>query len=441
MHRGIKGTFAALALAGVAAFPVAAQEPPGEPPEPPPSSTPDSTVPPDSSSTTVPPDGSTTSTIPGSGTSSTTRPPVGELPVDPALDESSEEFQAGDVGSRELYADQPAFDPLAANGVWQPQVAAARNRLRRAERALADAEAAHAAALARVGELEGSLGGLDATRAEAVKATAAAHTEFKERVVDAYVRGGEEDLTLWVTADGSSDLLFGQVLLETALAGEREGVAAYLELRAALDAELEAAAAELIDARRAVDGARSGIDYAGFERLAAVNEVEMWEAGAHAFITGYTFPVAGAVRFGDSFGAPRMTGTSYEHWHEGTDIFAAHGTPLVATEDGVIAGVRTNGVLGGNSLKIVGVSGYTHYYAHLSGFAPGIADGYPVRAGELVGYVGDTGNARGTSPHLHYEIALPDRSPINPFPILAVAHRWREQLAPGGVVPLAPGGG
>ena len=97
-------------------------------------------------------------------------------------------------------------------------------------------------------------------------------------------------------------------------------------------------------------------------------------------IHGFVFPVAGPTQFIDSFGFPRMPGTEYEHWHEGTDIMTAAGTELVACERGVVTRMGTN-VLGGIALWLRGESGVSYYYAHLSGYAPGVGVGMVVEAG------------------------------------------------------------
>jgi murein DD-endopeptidase MepM/ murein hydrolase activator NlpD len=102
---------------------------------------------------------------------------------------------------------------------------------------------------------------------------------------------------------------------------------------------------------------------------------------------------------------------------------AAAGTPLVAVEDGVIVRARPNG-LGGLGITMRGQSGLQYYYAHLSAYAEGLHGGQSVRAGEILGYVGDTGNAKGGSPHLHFEIAR-NGKPVNPFPILRVTWEWQ----------------
>jgi murein DD-endopeptidase MepM/ murein hydrolase activator NlpD len=105
-------------------------------------------------------------------------------------------------------------------------------------------------------------------------------------------------------------------------------------------------------------------------------------------------PVQGQFSVGDDFGAPRYTG-GY-HPHAGNDIFASTGTPIVAPFDGLAVN-DANG-LGGNAVKVYGKDGYV-YNAHLSAY------GHlgQVRAGEIVGYVGNSGDARTTAPHDHFE--------------------------------------
>jgi murein DD-endopeptidase MepM/ murein hydrolase activator NlpD len=138
--------------------------------------------------------------------------------------------------------------------------------------------------------------------------------------------------------------------------------------------------------------------------------------------------VAGEVQFIDSFGAPRNVGTGYAHWHEGTDVMAANGTPVVAVEAGVIERAKVN-TLGGNSLRLRGQSGHGYYYAHLSTYALGITEGVVVAPGQVLGYVGDTGDAKGGAPHVHFEIHRPPNDePVNPYPILLMAWQAREDV-------------
>ena len=114
---------------------------------------------------------------------------------------------------------------------------------------------------------------------------------------------------------------------------------------------------------------------------------------------GYVFPVYGPSAFSDDFGAPRaLTG-----WHHGNDIFAPAGAPVLAATDGTLFLVGWNDV-GGNRLWLRDDRGNELYYAHLSAFSPLAFDGSRVQAGDVIGFVGATGDAVGTPPHLHFEI-------------------------------------
>lgn len=128
------------------------------------------------------------------------------------------------------------------------------------------------------------------------------------------------------------------------------------------------------------------------------------------------FPVAGPAKYSNDWHAPRHT--PYFHPHLGTDIFAPRGTPIVSPTDGVVQNVRVETAIGGNSLRVVGPSGDFFYFAHLDGFAPGIDDGRLVDAGTVLGYVGDSGNALGTPPHLHFEAHPGGGEATPPLPLL-----------------------
>jgi murein DD-endopeptidase MepM/ murein hydrolase activator NlpD len=124
------------------------------------------------------------------------------------------------------------------------------------------------------------------------------------------------------------------------------------------------------------------------------------------------FPVAGLSWWRDDWHAYRCC--PYEHLHRGLDMFAARGTPVVAAADGTIS-QKVNGSVSGLGVEITDASGTQYFYAHLDGFATGLARGQSVRRGDVVGYVGNTGNARGTSSHLHFEIQ-PGGIPVPPKP-------------------------
>jgi hypothetical protein len=116
---------------------------------------------------------------------------------------------------------------------------------------------------------------------------------------------------------------------------------------------------------------------------------------------GYVFPVYGPSSFVDTFGAFR--GDVSGGWHHGDDIFAPLGAPILAVASGTVFSVGWNEV-GGNRLWLRDGQGNLFYYAHLSAFSPLAVNGNRVNAGAVVGFVGNSGDAEGTPPHLHFEI-------------------------------------
>ena len=136
----------------------------------------------------------------------------------------------------------------------------------------------------------------------------------------------------------------------------------------------------------------------------------------------YVFPVVGGARYSDDFGGPRAeTGQ-----HQGIDLFSANGTPLVAVHDGTLFRVGWNR-LGGWRLWLDDGQGNYFYYAHLSAYSDLAQDGAKVKAGDVIGYMGDTGDAKGTPFHLHFEMH-PDGGWA--VPPMAYVSAW-EQATPG----------
>jgi len=113
----------------------------------------------------------------------------------------------------------------------------------------------------------------------------------------------------------------------------------------------------------------------------------------------------------DTWGGARSEGRK----HEGIDIFAKRGTPVVSSTEGIVTQVGTNR-LGGLVVWVTGPGGQRHYYAHLDRYSD-VEAGMRIAAGRVLGYVGNTGNAKGTPPHLHYGI-YETGGAINPYPLL-----------------------
>ncbi|MCC6223337.1 MAG: peptidoglycan DD-metalloendopeptidase family protein [Thermoleophilia bacterium] len=151
-------------------------------------------------------------------------------------------------------------------------------------------------------------------------------------------------------------------------------------------------------------------------------------AGVRPELTGrgYVFPVYGPVSFTDDFGAPRAS----TGWHHGNDIFARRGAPVLAVAGGTVFSVGWNPV-GGFRLWLRDGDGNEYYYAHLSAYTPLARDGARVAAGDVLGFAGDTGDALGTPPHLHFEVhpagllGLGYDGVVNPYPYLTA---WQRDL-------------
>jgi murein DD-endopeptidase MepM/ murein hydrolase activator NlpD len=136
----------------------------------------------------------------------------------------------------------------------------------------------------------------------------------------------------------------------------------------------------------------------------------------------YVFPVLGETNYSNDWGGPRAsTGIP----HQGTDVFAAEGTPIVAVADGVLDRVGWN-TIGGYRFWLFDQFGNSFYHAHLSAYAPLAQDGAHVKAGDVIGFVGHTGDAQGTPSHLHFEVHPGNGEPTNPFPFL---NAWRHGVA------------
>ncbi|RJQ54922.1 MAG: hypothetical protein C4521_03450 [Actinobacteria bacterium] len=176
------------------------------------------------------------------------------------------------------------------------------------------------------------------------------------------------------------------------------------QLLARIKADIKKLAEEELARRRAAAAARA--------RAAALAARGSTQVGAE-FVFPVAFPYSWSA---NDWHAPRVG-----HLHQGTDIFATIGTPLYSVVNGVIEKTRpVESGLGGITVWVAGDDGNHYYYAHMNGIKPGIVPGVRVRAGDVVGFVGKTGNARTTPAHLHFEIHPGSReaTAINPIPIL-----------------------
>jgi hypothetical protein len=162
------------------------------------------------------------------------------------------------------------------------------------------------------------------------------------------------------------------------------------------------------------------------------------------------FPVLGPVQYGNDWGNCR---DGCARRHQGTDMIGVRMQPILAAVDGTVTRVRYENVgTAGAVISITGDDGWYYNYFHVNNDTPGTDDGAAgpewqiapqlivgssVRAGQVIGYMGDSGNAEGSVPHLHFEIRQPDRTPVNPYHSL-VAAQERDTCTADGIVLTDP---
>jgi murein DD-endopeptidase MepM/ murein hydrolase activator NlpD len=144
----------------------------------------------------------------------------------------------------------------------------------------------------------------------------------------------------------------------------------------------------------------------------------------------YLFPLAGGARFQNDFGAPRAD----TRFNQGVDLFAPLGTPVLAAHDGTLVQVGWSNI-GGRQEWLRDGAGNLFYYGHLSAYSPVAKTGATVHAGDVIGFLGDSGDAQGTAYHLHFEIHPAGKWAVAPYPYVSA---WLDNSAPlGGVTPAS----
>lgn len=273
--------------------------------------------------------------------------------------------------------------------------------------------------LTETAALEARLGALDVERQRQEGRLLETRDKLKRLAVARYVATPVAPLNNALQAPNVVDLSRRFAMLGAVADADRSRVEDYVSAAREVTGEFELVSADLSRSRAELEKARAALQETDATLLASKALLVVTQTGGAVVTGALAFPVAGPHNFTDTFGAPRMFGTAFAHLHQGTDVFAAAGTPLVAIERGVLIRVGSD-TLGGTKLWLVGATGTRYYYAHLSAFAPGVADGKPVQAGEVIGFVGSTGNAQGTSPHLHFEAHPDGGAAINPYPLLRI---------------------
>jgi murein DD-endopeptidase MepM/ murein hydrolase activator NlpD len=270
----------------------------------------------------------------------------------------------------------------------------------------------------------------------------------REAIVEAYV-GGPRDVSVALGAETFQDMVMARYLGEQlrgrqkvnfdrllVVSREVERLSESLEddravmsvlaaeaqnAAEAVQVSLESAQHLLADAERDYQGIKA--QYEEDQRKKREAELARIRASQNESVRGlpptategFVCPVQGGAAFINSWGFPRSGGRT----HKGVDMFAKRGTPTPAVTNGTIK-IRTVN-LGGTVTYLYGDEGNKYYYAHLNGYPEGLRDGQRVERGQAIGFVGNSGNAEGTSPHLHFEIRPGGGSAVNPYPTVRPA--------------------
>ncbi|HUR50332.1 MAG TPA: peptidoglycan DD-metalloendopeptidase family protein [Acidimicrobiales bacterium] len=302
-------------------------------------------------------------------------------------------------------------------------VAAAQRRANAAAARYAQAVGALAAIEHKTTELQAKT---DRTSAE----LAGLESQVRQFAVRQYVSGGSE--IAWLEAEDVTRAARTQAMIRFVRLGDTDAIDRYEALVEDLSVE-KAALARATEARKGAVAKLRNEQAAAERELARLQEIQRKAeaerkrreaasrssrsparpaaSGGAARVIGsgnWICPVQGSRSFTNDWGFPRSGGRR----HQGTDIMSPRGTPVVASVAGTVR--HHNSGLGGLSYYLSGKDGNTYFGTHLSGYAASGA----VAAGTVVGYVGNSGNASGGAPHLHFEIHPGGGGPTNPYPTL-----------------------
>lgn len=313
------------------------------------------------------------------------------------------------------------FSASAAPGQSAEQLSAELDRLKSDTK---EAGAEWDKAYWRLDEVEFKVEKTDKQIAKTKTELAAARALLGSHAVAIYRRSQVSPIEVLVGAASFEDLVTRVELMRRIGKSDADAVAQVKRIRDKLNKQRTELASEKRDAKSAVVSLKSERDrlqaklkskQAEFAKVRA--ELDAVRGGPNrpsgvasvAGPNGMVFPVVGSYYYSDTWGASRDGG---RRLHKGTDIMAPRGTPVVAILSGTVS--TKSGGLGGKTIWLSANNGWSFYYAHLDGWA--VRSG-SVKAGQIIGYVGSTGNAAGGAPHLHLQIQ-PHGSPVNPYPYL-----------------------
>ena len=320
-----------------------------------------------------------------------------------------------------------ALVALAVLLVEVPSAHASQADLDRARRKANAAAAEVFRAETRLSKVQSQLAALEAKKQATKARVDALQGAAKEVAVSRYIRGTDRPVPFELDPSDASSRVRAAALAEIVASGSSDAVDAY---RAAAE-DYARAEAGLLSTRKSATAALAGYRQrvraanAQLERLKALESERIAREKARRAAAGRTprrgsgiiigsgdwiCPVQGPRAFGNDYGDPRGGG---RRRHEGNDILAPRGTPVVAPVAGTAS--RHDNRLGGHSFYLHGADGVTYYGAHLDSYSSNYGR---VSAGTVLGWVGNSGDARGGPTHLHFEIHPGGGGPVNPYPTL-----------------------
>jgi len=312
----------------------------------------------------------------------------------------------------------PAFGAKSKAEQLQDQLAEVKSEFKKAG-------AAYDKAYWKLDETESRIDKIDANIAAAEEELTVARAQLAGRVNGMYRSDGVDYLTVVLGAESFEEMVTRLEFIRRINEADADAIQQVEDLEARLGRERTSLEKERTERESAVsslkkqrDKLRKSMDAkkAEYDKVKAkLDAVRRTSSGgsssyAPAGPNGMVFPVQGVNYYSNTWGASRSGG---RRRHQGTDIMAPTGTPCVAILSGNVT--SKNSGLGGKVIWLTADNGWKFYYAHLDGWK--VRSGR-VKAGQLIGYVGATGNAAGGSPHLHFEIHPGGGGAVNPYPYL-----------------------
>lgn len=311
----------------------------------------------------------------------------------------------------------------APSAIAKPSVKDLKAQLAEVRADLKKAGAAYDRAFWQLDETEARIDEIDARMEANEEKLAAARVVLAGRVSGMYRSDSVDYLTVLLSANSFDEMVTRLEFIRRISQADSDAIQVVEDLQASLASDRENLEKERVERESAVATLkkqreslqkRFSSKQAEYKKVQDQLDKARGSTGsgttARPGPNGMVFPVRGVNYYSDTWGASRSGG---RRRHQGTDIMAKTGTPCVAVLSGTVTAKTSS--LGGKTIWLTADNGWKFYYAHLDGWA--VRSGR-VSAGQLIGYVGSTGNASASSPHLHFEIHPGGGAAVNPYPYL-----------------------